>query len=39
VRGGEQLDDGIDDTFVSNVRREGSFGFIDFHNKPDQEDQ
>ena len=30
VKGGKQLDNGIDDTFVSSVREEVSFALIDF---------
>jgi hypothetical protein len=34
VKGGKQLDDGIDDTLVSSVREEVSFSFalIDFQD-------
>jgi hypothetical protein len=32
VRGVKQLDNGIDDTFVSSVREEVSFALIDFQD-------
>jgi len=32
VRGGKQLDNGIDDTFVSSVREEVSLALIDFQD-------
>jgi len=32
LRGVKQLDDGIDDTFVSGVREEVSFALIDFQD-------
>ena len=31
------MDEGIDDTFVSSVREEGSFALIDFQDKLDAE--
>jgi hypothetical protein len=37
VSGEKQLDDGIDDTFVSSVREEVSFALIDFQDQLDGE--